>query len=465
MKGTTLAVVAATLALLAGSALGEVPNISCSFTADITLNAIYNYHRYSFNYKHYSSAGRVMRKVGEIPLGYPGNSSMMFRPPNNYYFLEPFFGRTVCSIVPLNIEFECFKLDSDAWRESYNVTCPNDRNRRCDVWTFTNYKEDYIHYWIYTGTNDLHKVKVAASFYDETYIFNSFDSHEPNPSIFEIPKDQPCIDLVKDPSSSSTTTAMRMAMFAASKNKAKPEKKNSHVRAPSALYYNPQYAQTDVLVNDPIRIKEIAAKAKTWKAGINTVFEGKTMADFSKMLRWPGLGFATRYRSARKGLGRSLPFSPAARARVRLEIPETFDAREQWPQCGIDVIRDQGSCGSCWAFGAVEALEDRFCIHGKMAKPLVLSPQYLVSCYKDLDGCDGGFTDIAWEDLVVNGTTTEECLPYKQSGKCPATCVDGSEITLYKPKNAYSVFIPFAYESNVKAIQQEIMINGPVETT
>lgn len=54
-------------------------------------------------------------------------------------------------------------------------------------------------------------------------------------------------------------------------------------------------------------------------------------------------------------------------------VPASFDSRDQWGSC-VHPIRDQASCGSCWAFGATEALSDRFCIASNGAIDVVLSP-------------------------------------------------------------------------------------------
>jgi len=53
--------------------------------------------------------------------------------------------------------------------------------------------------------------------------------------------------------------------------------------------------------------------------------------------------------------------------------PTNFDSRQQWPNW-IHPIRDQQSCGSCWAFGAAEAFSDRFFIASQGAINVVLSP-------------------------------------------------------------------------------------------
>lgn len=143
-----------------------------------------------------------------------------------------------------------------------------------------------------------------------------------------------------------------------------------------------------------------------------------------------------------------------------VNVPDHFDAREQWKEL-VHPIRDQAKCGSCWAFGASEALSDRLAIASKGTVNHVLSSQSLVSCDNLNMGCNGGILRLAWFHLRFTGIPTEECFPYSsQTGtveKCRSSCVDGTAMHKYKTGGATST-------SNVSKIKESISTEGPVET-
>jgi len=74
----------------------------------------------------------------------------------------------------------------------------------------------------------------------------------------------------------------------------------------------------------------------------------------------------------------------------------------------LSEVRDQANCGSCWAFGGVEAMSDRICIHSNGTSTVHLSAQDMTSCNRLGDmGCNGGVPStgyIYWNTLgLVDG--------------------------------------------------------------
>ena len=76
-------------------------------------------------------------------------------------------------------------------------------------------------------------------------------------------------------------------------------------------------------------------------------------------------------------------------------------------------IRDQGSCGSCWAFAAI-ACTEKFHYDTKK-QDIDLSPQELVDCERKSLGCSGGWPEYAFEYIKKNGIMPASKYPYRSS--------------------------------------------------
>jgi C1A family cysteine protease len=88
--------------------------------------------------------------------------------------------------------------------------------------------------------------------------------------------------------------------------------------------------------------------------------------------------------------------------------PPSFDWRAK---AGLTPIKDQGGCGSCWAFGTVASLENAIKIFGNQT--VSLSEQELVSCDTAYQGCGGG--DFALDYLTNPGSALTSAFPYSAS--------------------------------------------------
>ena len=143
------------------------------------------------------------------------------------------------------------------------------------------------------------------------------------------------------------------------------------------------------------------------------------------------------------------------------DLPESFDGREQWPNCVQD-IRDQQRCGSCWAFSAATAFAQRICKATEAKTKVDLSPQHLVSCDPNNFGCQGGYLDKTWKFFENPGVCVQGCFPYESGNgtttKCSVPpCKDGSEWKTYKAKNTKDL-------STIDAIKKDLYENGYVQT-
>jgi len=219
-------------------------------------------------------------------------------------------------------------------------------------------------------------------------------------------------------------------------------------------------------------VQRVNLLAKTWEAGFN---EGSSIHGASRSQIQRLLG-------ARKG-GVKLPVKRVFEVKPEA-LPDNFDSRVNWPQCTtISTVRDQSACGSCFAFGAVEAMSDRICIHLKGTITSLSSGDAAFCCDACGDGCDGGYPSAVWQYWKDTGIVEEACWPYPfascdhhlngstkpcpgneyPSADCPNSCDKSWNGPAWSADRHHASSV-YNIDGGETAIMQEIMQNGPVET-
>jgi C1A family cysteine protease len=103
-----------------------------------------------------------------------------------------------------------------------------------------------------------------------------------------------------------------------------------------------------------------------------------------------------------------------------VDVPESWDWRTN--ESAVGPVKDQGQCGSCWAFSTVGNLEGLVNLKNKSTKAnfIQFSEQELVDCDTQEDqGCNGGLMEYAFTYLETHPLATEQQYPYKaEDGKC-----------------------------------------------
>lgn len=187
------------------------------------------------------------------------------------------------------------------------------------------------------------------------------------------------------------------------------------------------------LSNDKF-IFETNAKNLSYTLGHNA-FSGMNSEEFSEYM-----GFRANAELFSKGSSFLRGSIPTIKQDFVLDL-ESLPTSIDWRSKGVvSQIRQQGQCGSCWAFSGTSTVESAVAI--KSGHLYDLSEQEAVSCaglkYGNL-GCNGGMYDGLWNWAKANGgICLETSYPYtsgttQQTGSCQTTCtpVSGTKVSSY----------------------------------
>jgi len=154
-------------------------------------------------------------------------------------------------------------------------------------------------------------------------------------------------------------------------------------------------------------------------------------------------------------------------------LDESLPTSLDWTTKGVVTpVKDQASCGSCWAFSSISSIESAYAI--STGKLVSLSEQQLVDCSTSFgnQGCSGGLFVPSFKYAEKTGICSEKDYPYKgTNGKCkkctPVTKVNSyvevianSESALQKAVNIGPVSVAIEADTSLFQLYHSGVINS-----
>ncbi|KAL9649909.1 hypothetical protein ABK040_011382 [Willaertia magna] len=224
-------------------------------------------------------------------------------------------------------------------------------------------------------------------------------------------------------------------------------------------------------------IKAINKAQKLWKATNYDFFEGKSLEEVRRLTggkshnlnRMNNLNKQKRVLQASAQSSEFVSiFNPKLKKReqvkaadLRAKLPKEFSWTNVNGKNYVVPVRDQGGCGSCYAFSSSDMIGSRVRILSNLTQTPFYSPQDIVDCSYYSQGCEGGFQYLVSKYSQDFGLALEQCDPYK--GRDQHVC------TNICPANTKRMFVSDYYyvggfygATTELNMMHEIATNGPV---
>ena len=134
---------------------------------------------------------------------------------------------------------------------------------------------------------------------------------------------------------------------------------------------------------------------------------------------------------------------------------EGNDTIVNWANIYTTPVKDQGYCGSCWAFSATEQIESDAIRLGLLTTEDLLSPEQIIQCDNVDDGCNGGNTETAFDYIIsAGGIESDIQYPYTSYYDVTGNC---------KTTGDYEVTIDEYYSlADEESMMSHIFSTGPI---